>query len=150
MSRIHWRLSTILRTSKNVWSSVFWYVKVCIFWRCTQYTIHWNKTQMFKKNPPDKISGTKNVLFFLPRAPISYSCTFKLRFLHELKHKICLSKTMYRFFHFDSVSFLLRFIFSFNKIHGLLDLKRHNSFQNQNNRKATHRFAPRLLIFKLQ
>ena len=29
-------------------------------------------------------------------------------------------------------------------------LKRHNSFQNQNNRKATHSFASRPLIFKLQ
>ena len=29
-------------------------------------------------------------------------------------------------------------------------LKRHNSFQNQNNRKATHSFAPRRIIFKLQ
>ena len=31
-----------------------------------------------------------------------------------------------------------------------LTLKRHNSFQNQNNGKATYSFAPRLLIFKLQ
>ena len=31
-----------------------------------------------------------------------------------------------------------------------LNLKRHNSFQNKNNRKATHSFAPRPLIFKLQ
>ena len=31
-----------------------------------------------------------------------------------------------------------------------LTLKRHNSFQNQNNWKATHSFAPRPLIFKLQ
>ena len=31
-----------------------------------------------------------------------------------------------------------------------LNLKRHKSFQNQNNRKATHSFAPRRLIFKLQ
>ena len=31
-----------------------------------------------------------------------------------------------------------------------LTLKRHNSFQNYNNRKATHSFAPRPLIFKLQ
>ena len=30
------------------------------------------------------------------------------------------------------------------------DLKRHNTFQNKNNRKATHSFAPRSLIFKLQ
>ena len=31
-----------------------------------------------------------------------------------------------------------------------LFLKRHNSFQNQNNKKATRSFAPRPLIFKLQ
>ena len=31
-----------------------------------------------------------------------------------------------------------------------LNLKRHNSFQNKNNRKTTHSFAPRPLIFKLQ
>ena len=31
-----------------------------------------------------------------------------------------------------------------------LTLKCRNSFENQNNRKATHSFAPRLLIFKLQ
>ena len=33
---------------------------------------------------------------------------------------------------------------------GSLALKRYDSFQNQNNRKATHGFAPRRLIFKLQ
>ena len=31
-----------------------------------------------------------------------------------------------------------------------LTLKCHNSFQNENNRKATHSFAPRPLSFKLQ
>ena len=31
-----------------------------------------------------------------------------------------------------------------------LTLKRHNSFQTKNNRKATHSSAPRSLIFKLQ
>ena len=31
-----------------------------------------------------------------------------------------------------------------------LTLKRHNSFQNQNNREATHSFAHRPLVFKLQ
>ena len=36
-------------------------------------------------------------------------------------------------------------------MHRLFDLKkRHNSFQNENNRKATHNFAPGPLIFKLQ
>ena len=31
-----------------------------------------------------------------------------------------------------------------------LTLKRHNSHQNKNNRKAAHSFAPTPLIFKLQ
>ena len=35
-------------------------------------------------------------------------------------------------------------------MHLQLSLKRRNSFQNQNDRKATHGFAPRPLIFKLQ
>ena len=51
---------------------------------------------------------------------------------------------------FISVSFLLKFIFLLNKNHGLLTLKSRNFFQNENNRKATHSFAPRSLIFKLQ
>ena len=51
---------------------------------------------------------------------------------------------------FDSVSFLLKFIFLFNKMHALFDFKTSNSFQNENNKKATHIFAPRPLISKLQ
>ena len=33
---------------KSVWSNVFLYVKVCIFWKCIQYTLYWDKTQMLK------------------------------------------------------------------------------------------------------
>ena len=48
--RIHWKLSTILEiSSKSVWSNVFWYVKVCIFWKCIQFTIHLDKTNVKKK-----------------------------------------------------------------------------------------------------
>ena len=39
---------------------------------------------------------------------------------------------------FDSISLLLKFIFLFNKKHILFDFKCRNSFQNQNNWKATH------------
>ena len=47
--RIHWRLLTILKTTnKSVWCNPFSYIKVCIFWNCIQYTIHWDKTQMLK------------------------------------------------------------------------------------------------------
>ena len=49
---------------------------------------------MLKKFPSDKINGTKNVLFFLSRAPTHHSFTFNLRFLYELKHKVCLSKAV--------------------------------------------------------
>ena len=52
---------------------------------------------------------------------------------------------------FNSVLFLLKFIFFFQqKSIDPLTLKRHISFQNKNNRKAKHRFAPAPLIFKLQ
>ena len=33
---------------KIVWSKIFWYVKVCVFWKCIQSTIDWDKTQMLK------------------------------------------------------------------------------------------------------
>ena len=49
---------------KSVWSNAFWYVKVCIFWKCIQYTIQWDKIQMLKKFPSNKISSTKNAIFF--------------------------------------------------------------------------------------
>ena len=100
---------TILKASnKSVWRSVFWYVKVCIFWNCIQYTIHWDKTQILnKKSPWDKISGsTKNAIFFLSRAPTHHSFIFNLRFLHELKHKVRLSKIVCGIFHFR-----FRFVF---------------------------------------
>ena len=49
---------------------------------------------MFKKLSSDKINGTKNALLFLSRAPTHHSFTFNLRFLHELKQKVRLSKTV--------------------------------------------------------
>ena len=61
---------------------------------------------MLKKFPSEKISGTKNALFFLSRAPIHHSFTFDLRFLYELKRKDRLPKTVCGIFHFR-----LRFVF---------------------------------------
>ena len=55
---------------------------------------------MLKKFPSDKINGTKNVLFFLSRAPTHHSFTFNLRFLYELKYKARLFKTVCGIFHF--------------------------------------------------
>ena len=106
----------------SVWSNVSWYVKVCTFWKFIQYTMHWDKIQMLKKFPSDKINSSKNALFFLPWAPTHYSFTFNLWFLHELKQKVRLSKSV-GFFIFDSVLYLLKFIFLFNKMHGVFNFK---------------------------
>ena len=56
--------------------------------------------KIFKKSPSNKINGAKSALFFLWRAPTHDSFTFNLRFLYELKHKVCLSKTVCRIFYF--------------------------------------------------
>ena len=128
---------------KSVRSNGFWYIKVCIFWKCIQCTVHWHTSQMSEKFPSDKINGTKNAFFFLSRAPNHHSFTFNLRFLYELKYKVRLSKTAYGIFHF-----LFRFVF----------IKVFIFFQQKNidrlsdwpfNKKATHYFTPRPLIFKL-
>ena len=97
---------------KSVLSNVFWYVKIYIFWKCIQYTLHWDKAQMLKEFPSDKINGTKNVLFFLPWAPTNHS--FNLQFLYELKRKICLSKAVCGIFHFR---FRLVFIKAYIFVH---------------------------------
>ena len=118
--KIHRTLSTILKSSKGVWSNVFWYVKVCIFWKYIQYTIHWDKTN-FKKDFP-------KMPFFLSQAPTHRSFIFNLQFLHDLKHKACLSKTVCGIF--NSILFLLKFIFfDSTKCMDSLTLKLRNSLQ---------------------
>ena len=58
--------------------------------------------QILKKFPSDKTKCTKNVLFFLSRAPTHHSFTFNLQFLYELK--VNFSKTVCEFFHFQLLS----------------------------------------------
>ena len=91
----HERLLTILKIgNKGVWRNVFWYVKICIFWKCIQYTIQSHKTKIFKKFLLDNINGTKNDLFSLLRDPTHHSFFFNLWFLYQLKHNVCLSNTV--------------------------------------------------------
>ena len=108
--KIYWRLSTILNSSKrSVWSTVFWFVKVCIFWKCIQWILHWDKTQMLF--PSDKINGTKNAHIFLSRAPTQHSFTLNSRFFYELKHKVHLSKTVSGIFRFRFCFIFIEVIF---------------------------------------
>ena len=95
--RIHWRLSTILKISnKSVWRKVFWYVEACIFWKLTEYTIHWDNTSV------KKIYFRQNVqkihtLFFLFQAPTHHSVTFDSQLLHKLNYEVHLYMTVQEF-----------------------------------------------------
>ena len=88
--RIHWRLPTILETSnKSVWSNVFWYVKVCIFWKCIQYTIHWDKTNL-KKIPYGQNKRYKKMASFFFHELKLISFTFKVRLSPSKLNYFCL------------------------------------------------------------
>ena len=116
-------LSTILESSsKSVWSIIFCSVKVYILWKFIHYRIHWDKTQMLKKFSSGKISVSKSPLFFFSRAPPTHHrFAFNPRFLCELNRKVRVSKTMFGIF--DSVLFLLKFIFLFYRKHVLFQFK---------------------------
>ena len=111
--------------------------------------VHWDKTKILQKFPSDKLNGTKNALFFLSRAPTNHTFTFNYLFSYELEHMVQLSRTVRGIFHFRFRLIFIVYIFVQQKTWTLLALKRHNSFQNKNNTKTTHSFAPRPLIFKL-
>ena len=81
------------------------------------------------------------VLLLICDSHISWSTRF-------VSLKLCVGFSIFNF-----ISFLLKFILLFNKMHGFFDFKRSQFLYNfffSNNRKATHGFAPRPLIFKLQ
>ena len=66
----------------------------------SQYTIRWDKIQMLKKIPSDKINITKYIIFLLSQVSTHHSFTFNSQFLYELKHMVHLSKTVRGIFHF--------------------------------------------------
>ena len=79
---------------------------------------------MLKKTPSDKLNGTKKFLFLW--APTHHSFTFNLQFLFFIwaeAEGLSVSKSYVRFSIFDSVLFLVRFIFLFNKMVGPFDFK---------------------------
>ena len=102
---------------------------------------------MLKIFSSDKINITENALFFLSRTLTQHSFTFNSQFSYELKHMVNLSKIVCGIFHFQfRLVFIKVHIFSIKSVNSLT-LKRHNSFHNKNNGKATDSFAPRSLYF---
>ena len=73
---------------------------------------------MLKTIPSDKTNGIKMPSFFFRELQL-----INLQLLNELKHNVRHSKTVCGIFIFYSISFLLKFIFLFNKVHELFDFK---------------------------
>ena len=104
--RIHWRLSTILRTSKKLYEVVLSGMYKYVYSGSIFNTLYIEMIRNVKKIFSDKINGTKNALLFLWRALTHLSFTFPLSYFYELKYKVCLSKTECGSFHFQ-----FRFVF---------------------------------------
>ena len=88
--------------------------------------------------------------FFFCKFQLITVLHLNLLFLYELKGKFRLSKSVCGIFHFQFRFVFIKTYFFSRKHIDSLTLKSHNYFQNKNNRKATHSFAPRPLIFKFQ
>ena len=127
---VHWRHLTILKTSnKSVWTNVFWYLKVCIFWKFIQYTMRWDKLQILKKFPSNKVNSTKNVLYFLSWGPSQQVLLLICHWCMNWRTTF-VSLKLRHIFHFRfRLVFIIKLFFSAKYI-DFLTLKRHNSFQS--------------------
>ena len=120
--------------------------KVYLFRKFIQYNIHWNKTQMLKKFlQTKKEKRYKKALFFFCK--LQLITVLVLLLIRNSDTRFISLKLCVRISIFDSVSFLLMFVFLLRKKDWLFDFKTYNSFQNRINRKGTDSFAPRPLIW---
>ena len=101
--RIPWRLFMIFKTAEKC--NVLWYVKLCIFWKCIQYTIH-------RDNMPLFFFRERQIIIVL----LSIVILIWAKSTRFVSLKLCVGFSI-----FDSVSFLLKFIFLFDKMHWLFD-----------------------------
>ena len=90
--------------------------------KITQYPFYWDKTQVLKKFPLDKINVTKMHTFFLSWAPTHHILQFDSRLLNEQKHKVHLFKNV-RFYFFQFRFLLLNSSILFNQKHELFYFK---------------------------
>ena len=124
MLRIHWRLLTIIKQAIKVYEVMFfWYVNACIFWKCIQYTIHSDKTQILKKSLRVKSKVQKIPCVFFRKLQLITVLLLICDSYMNWSTKFLSLKLFVGFSIFDSSSFLLKFIFLFNKMHGFFDFK---------------------------
>ena len=122
--RIHWILLTFLKISnKSVWGNVL-HVKVYIFWKFIQYTIHWGKNRMLKKISFEQNKRYKKCTLFSITSSNSSQLYFQFAILIQAEaHVVRLSKTVCGIFHFWFPVVFVKLFFLFNKKHGLFDFK---------------------------
>ena len=84
---------------------------------------------MLTKFSSDKINVAKISLFFLPRAPTLHSVTFNCISYLSWSTSFMSLKLCVRFSIFESVSFLINFLFLLNKMRWLFDVIIH--FKNE-------------------
>ena len=108
------------------------------------------KHKSLKKLSSDKINGTKNTLFFFHVLQLVTDLLLIYDSYMSWSTRLVSQKLCVVFSIFDSVPFLFYLSLNFcsRKCMNPLTLKCQNV--NWNNRNATHGFAPRRLIFKLQ
>ena len=129
--RIHWRRSTTLKTSKKLYKIMILTCNIILYFESVFNTLYIEKKQMLQKFSSDKINRTENALFFFHDLQFitvlllicdSYM-SWSTRFVSV---KLCLGFSI-----FDSVSFLLKLIFLFNKMHGLFDFGKSKFWDRQ-------------------
>ena len=121
-------------SNKSLWSNIFWYILyIEIKYKCKNFLrIKWTLQKM-------------NSSFFGELQLITVLLLKRDSYAKFVSQKLCMIFSIFSF-----VSFYQRLYFCLTKSKNSLTLKRHNSFQNKNNWKATHSFDPSLLVFKLQ
>ena len=99
---------------KGVWSNDFSYVEVNKLLKFIQYTTGWDKTQVLKNNSIGQDKRYKNAVFFFSWASAHYSFISNSRVLYDRNHKVRLSKSACRVFHFRfCLIFIKVFIYLF-------------------------------------
>ena len=117
------------KKKKSVWSTVFWHVKVWIFRKYIQYTMHWVKAQILKKISLTKSTIQKIPSFFFRELQLITVLLLICDYYMSCSTRFVSLKLRVGFSIFNgngisiSISVLLKFIFLLNKMHGLFDFK---------------------------
>ena len=110
-------------------------VKVCIFWKFIQYTIHRDKIQTLKKFPQNKLNMRRNPSFFFRE--IHHSFIFDTRFLYKLEHEARLSKSLRGIFHCRFGFIFFKVYFFAQEKHGLFDFETPSFLSNLIQKRRT-------------